>query len=151
MDRMGYPKGLIRYATTHAIEERMSRSAMLRQFLRPRVLIYTGILAAVTVAAGIGLYLRVPLKVDVIRDRAAIAREVEGGRIENVYRLQIMNTAESERRFEMRVQGLPSVAIAGDASIVLEGATARMVPVKVRVEPAPSPSERIASSLRHAR
>jgi cytochrome c oxidase accessory protein FixG len=150
MERMGYPKGLIRYSTTHAIEERISRADMLRQFLRPRVLIYAGILAAVTAAAGVGLYVRVPLKVDVIRDRAAIAREVEGGRIENVYRLQIMNTAESERRFEMRVQGLPSIAIEGDARVALEGASSRMVPVKVRIDPgaAPAGTHRIEFEVR---
>jgi polyferredoxin len=77
----------------------------------------------------------VPLKVDVIRDRAAIAREVEGGQIENVYRLQVMNTAEEERNFQVTVSGLPTIHLAGDTRIEVDGATSRMVPVKVRTGP----------------
>ena len=50
-------------------------------------------------AAAVALLVRIPLKVDIIRDRAAIAREVEGGLIENIYRIQLMNTQEVPRRF----------------------------------------------------
>jgi RHS repeat-associated protein len=41
-----------------------------------------------TLAVLTSLYLRTPLKVDVIRDRGALARMVEMGRIENVYDVQ---------------------------------------------------------------
>ena len=71
------------------------------------MLVYSAILGAVAIAAAVSLSLRTPLKVDVIRDRAAMAREVEGGLIENVYRLQIMNTTEQARAFEIAVSGLP--------------------------------------------
>jgi polyferredoxin len=101
--------------------------------LRPRVLVYSAILLAIAAAAAASLYLRVPLKVDVIRDRAAIAREVEGGLIENVYRLQIMNTTETARAFEVSVSGLPGLHLAGEATVGLGAAQGRMVPVKVRV------------------
>jgi len=133
MDRMGYARGLIRYSTTHAIERKLGRAQMLRRALRPRVLVYCAILGAIVIAAGASLWLRVPLKVDVIRDRAAIAREVAGGRIENVYRLQIMNTTETARRFEISVEGLPGIALEGEAAVELAGASAREVPVRVRV------------------
>jgi len=92
-------------------------------------------LSASETAAAAGLWLRVPLKVDVIRDRAAIAREVGGGKIENVYRLQIMNTAEAGRVFEIGVEGLPTLHVAGESRIELEPASSRMVPVRVRLEP----------------
>jgi polyferredoxin len=100
------------------------------------VLVYGFILLAVTAAAAASLYLRVPLKVDVIRDRAAIAREVEDGLIENVYRLQIMNTTEQARAFEIRVSGLPGIRVWGEPTVGVPAATSRMVPVKVRAEPA---------------
>jgi cytochrome c oxidase accessory protein FixG len=135
MDRMGYPRGLIRYSTQNAVAAGLDRRQILTRALRPRVLVYAGILSAIIVAAAIGLYARVPLKVDVIRDRAAIAREVEGGRIENVYRLQIMNTAEERRAFAIRVEGLPTLHVAGDARVELEATASRMVPVRVRVDP----------------
>ena len=134
MDKMGYPRGLIRYSTQHAVEQNLTYAQMLARAFRPRVLVYTAILWSVIIAAAIGLWLRVPLKVDVIRDRAAIAREVEGGKIENVYRLQIMNTAETGRVFEISVEGLPTLHVAGPSRVELEAASSRMVPVRLRAE-----------------
>jgi cytochrome c oxidase accessory protein FixG len=135
MDKMGYPRGLIRYSTQHAVEHRLTYAQMLARAFRPRVLVYTAILWSVIIAAAIVLWLRVPLKVDVIRDRAAIVREVEGGKVENVYRLQIMNTAEVGRVFDIGVEGLPTLQVAGKSRIELEPASSRMVPVRVRLEP----------------
>ena len=133
MEKVGRPKGLIRYATQNAMEWKLTRAQMFRRAFRPRVLVYSAILWAVIIGAGVFLWNRVPLKVDVIRDRAAISREVEGGQVENVYRLQIMNTHETRRRFAIEVGDLPGAALAGDTEVELEGATARLVPVRVRV------------------
>jgi cytochrome c oxidase accessory protein FixG len=135
MDKVGSPRGLIRYSTTNAVEKRWTRSEMFRRVLRPRVLVYFSILAGIVIAVGASLYLRVPLKVDVIRDRAAIAREVEGGLIENVYRLQIMNTTEQARAFAIEVTGLPGIHIAGEPITGVPAASSRMVTVKVRAAP----------------
>src|SRR4029453_8354571 len=91
MDKVGLPSGLIRYATEHAIKDRFAVAGIWRHVLRPRVLIYAGIIAAVTAALVVALALRVPLKVDVIRDRGGLAREIDDGRIENTFRLNVMN------------------------------------------------------------
>ena len=125
MDKVGRPRGLIRYSKGRV--------------LRPRVLVYSVILGAIALAAGVSLYLRTPLKVDVIRDRAAIAREVEGGLIENVYRLQIMNTSEQARAFEISVSGLPGIQVWGGSTAGVPAATSRLVPVRVRVDPGQAP------------
>jgi cytochrome c oxidase accessory protein FixG len=125
MDKVGRPRGLIRYSKG--------------KLLRPRVIVYSAILLCITAAAAASLYLRTPLKVDVIRDRAAIAREVDGGLIENVYRLQIMNTAEQARAFEIRASGLPGILVWGEGITGVPAATSRMVPVRVRVEPGLAP------------
>jgi len=133
MEKVGFPKGLIRYSTTHAMERKLTRAQMFRRAFRPRILVYTAILWGVILAGAVSLWVRVPLKVDVIRDRAALSREVEGGLIENVYRLQIMNTRESPRRFDIDVSGLPDARLVGEAAVTLEGASAKLVPFKVRV------------------
>jgi cytochrome c oxidase accessory protein FixG len=130
MAKVGKPQKLIRYSTLSAIEGKRTR------VLRPRVLVYSLILLAIALAAAATLYLRTPLKVDVIRDRAAIAREVEGGLIENVYRLQIMNTTEEARAFHVSVRGLPDIHVWGEPTVGVPAATSRMVPVKVRSAPA---------------
>ena len=132
MDKVGSPRGLIRYSTMHAMEKGFSRKQILSHLARPRVLVYAAILVGIVVSAAAGLYLRVPLKVDVIRDRAAIAREVEGGMVENLYRLQIMNTTESARAFVIEVTGLPGIHVAGEPITGVPAASSRVVPIKVR-------------------
>ena len=144
MEKVKRPKGLIRYSTTHALEGQATR------VLRPRVLVYGSILFAVAAAIAVSLYIRVPLKLDVIRDRAAIAREVEGEQVENVYRLQVMNTSEQARAFELGVTGIPGIHVWGEATIGVGAATSRSVPIKVRIpEHAVQPgSHRIQFQLR---
>ena len=144
MEKFGRPRGLIRYSTTHAMEGKSSR------VLRPRVLIYFFLLTGIVAAAAAALYLRVPLKVDVIRDRAALAREVEGGQIENVYRLQIMNTTERPRVFEIAVAGPPTLQLATAPRVQLGATESRMLPVRVRVDPGsvPAGAHKIRFSIR---
>jgi cytochrome c oxidase accessory protein FixG len=137
MDKMGYPRGLIRYATESAVEKRFGWAVMLKRIFRPRVLLYTAILWTIIGAATIHLLLRVPVKVDVIRDRGAIAREVEGGFIENVYRLQIMNTEEVPRYLSITASGVDGIKVEGIAQPLAIGpASALLLPVRLRARPA---------------
>ena len=135
MERFGQARGLIRYATQHAMERKLDRAQILRRAFRPRVWLYSAVIWGIIVAAVAGLYLRIPLKVNVMPDRAAISRTVEGGQFENVYRLQVINTSESERSFEIGVSGLPGVQLAGETRITLGMTESRIVPVRVRVAP----------------
>jgi cytochrome c oxidase accessory protein FixG len=134
MARAGYPKGLIRYTTENALQQNLSSRQILARSLRPRVLVYTAFLSLVVIAIGVTLYARVPLKVDVIRDRANVSREVDGKWVENIYRLQIMNTQEKPHRFAIRASGAQSLRVADDEMIEIPGATTRMVPVRLRIE-----------------
>jgi cytochrome c oxidase accessory protein FixG len=135
MSRMGYPLGLIRYDTENGMANRWSRQQLFRRAVRPRVLVYAGVLLAMTIALFAHMALRTPLKVDVIRDRGALAREVEDGMIENVYRLQVINTSETGRRFRIGVEGIESVFVAAGAEAEVERSATRMVPVRVRTKP----------------
>jgi len=139
MKKMGYAPGLIRYSTENALRNRWSFAQTAKRAFRPRVLVYTAILWGIILAAGVSLYLRVPLKVDVIRDRAALARDVGDGRIENVYRLQIMNTEEKSHRFLVNVEGphdLEHLEVLSDPQPLEIGpVSSRVVAVRVRAEP----------------
>ena len=134
MARMGYPKGLIRYTTENALRQKLTPRQVLARSLRPRILIYTGILLAVVMAIGITLFTRVPLKVDVIRDRGSLSREIDGRWIENTYRLQVMNTQEVPHRFVIRASGAETLQLADADAFDLPGAATRMVPVRLRIE-----------------
>jgi len=109
MDKIERPRGLIRYTTDRGMDEHMTASDIRRHILRPRVRIYGAILLLIIIAMCGSLYLRTPLKLDVIRDRGAMGREVEDGMIENVYRLQVMNTTEQSHSYRITVSGLDSL------------------------------------------
>ena len=133
MDKMHYERGLIRYATQNGLAQRLTRAQMLARVRRPRVLIYGAVLVAISVGFAVSLGLRHTLKVDVVRDRATLARIVDRGSIENVYRLQMMNAAEAPRHVRVSVTGLPGVALAQPVEVDLGPAQARWVTVAVRL------------------
>jgi cytochrome c oxidase accessory protein FixG len=135
MDKMGYARGLVKYSTQNAVANNWTRSQTLRHAVRPRVLVYTAILLLITIAVGVSLYLRVPMKVDVIRDRGALARLVEQGRIENVYRLQVMNATESPQKLSIAVEGLPGVVVASENTVDVLPTEVRSMAVRVQVPP----------------
>ena len=111
MDKMNYPRGLIRYSTANALEKQAEWSEIIRRVFRPRVLIYTALLWVIIIATAITLWNRAPIKANVIRDRNILAREVAGEQIENVYRLQIMNTQEKPQRFTVSARGIDGIQV----------------------------------------
>jgi len=133
MDKMGYARGLVRYSTQNAVKQHWSQSQILRHVLRPRVVLYAGILLAVVLAMVVSLVLRSPFKVDVVRDRGTLARIVPGGKIENVFRLQVMNATESEQNYRLAVSGLDGIAIASETEFAVESTASRWVAVRVQL------------------
>ncbi len=133
MDKMQYPRGLIRYSTQNALSGKFTSGQMLRHLLRPRVLIYSALLLAVCTAVLGSLVMRTPLKVDVVRDRAALSRIVAGGQLENVYRLQVMNATEATQNYTITVSGLPGITIAPAEALEVGPAQSRWVAVRVQI------------------
>ncbi|MBC3864159.1 cytochrome c oxidase accessory protein CcoG [Undibacterium jejuense] len=132
MDKMGYEPGLIRYTTEHALTRKLDQKAMWARVFRLRTLIYSGILALIILATAVSLFNHIPLKVDVIRDRT-MPKITEMGAIENVYRLQVMNTQESARRYSVEIIGLPGATILNNPVVEVKSANATAVPIRVRV------------------
>jgi cytochrome c oxidase accessory protein FixG len=139
MDKVGYPRGLVKYATQNGLANHWNKTQMLRRAMRPRVLIYSGILLAISTAVFVSLWLRTPLKVDVIRDRGALARMVEQGRIENVFRLQIMNVTETPQRYSVAVRGLNGITLASEHEFEVLPAEVRSAVVRVQIPPGSTP------------
>lgn len=133
MDKMNSPRGLIRYASQRGLEQGWGRDALLKRALRPRVLIYGGLLLAISAAFVVSLSLRPPLRVDVIRDRGVLARWVEQGAVENVYRLHLMNAQERTQRYRIGVAGQSGLTLAGGQEVELGPAAERSVAVAVRL------------------
>ena len=135
MEKVGLPKGLVRYSTENAMAKHQGKQEILAHIVRPRILLYTAILVFITGLAGWFLSTRIPLKVDIIRDRSTLAREADDGRIENVYMLQIMNTEEQSHRYKVTVDGLPGAEITGDVEVDVAPATLQSFNTVVAVPP----------------
>ncbi|WP_412481253.1 cytochrome c oxidase accessory protein CcoG [Azonexus sp. IMCC34839] len=135
MDKLGKPHGLIRYTTENALAQHFGPKEVVGHIVRPRILLYTVILLGIIVAAAWSLATRVPLKVDVIRDRSVLAREADDGRIENIYNLKIMNTTESPKRYALTVSGLVGAEIVGEQIVEVASAENHEVTIVVRVPP----------------
>ncbi len=135
MDKMAYPRGLIRFATQTGMAQRWTQAQMFRRVLRPRVLVYGAILLLISAALATSLALRSPFRVDVVRDRGALARLVQDGKVENVYRLQVMNATELPQRYRVTVTGLAGAQVASVAEAEVAATQARWVPVNVQLPP----------------
>jgi cytochrome c oxidase accessory protein FixG len=134
MDKIDLPRGLIRYSTEQAMARHWSPRQIAKRVLRPRVMVYSALLALIVAGFGTALTLRTPLKLDVLRDRGSMGREVGEGQIENVYRLQIMNTSETAHSFTIGVSGLPNIGLAGQQAVQVDGASMLSVPVRVQAD-----------------
>jgi cytochrome c oxidase accessory protein FixG len=135
MDKMGAPRGLVKYATQNGIEKGWSRAQLVDRLCRPRVLVYGALLLAVTVCFVVGLSVRNPLRVDVIRDRGVLARVVGQGDVENVYRLQIMHALERSQRYQISVTGYEGLQLSATspADVVLNAAAEKQVAIAVHL------------------
>lgn len=126
MDKMSYPRGLIRYTTQNALERKPTR------IVRPRTIIYAVILGGLLTAFGVGLAKRTPVDVDVIRDRNALYRLLEDGRVENVYSVKILNKTERAHRFVVSVRGAGELTVEPQPA-QFEVASGEVFPATVRV------------------
>ena len=133
MDKVNYPRGLIRFATQNAMTQHWGRAEIVRRVLRPRVLLYSSVLVGLSVAMLVSMATRVPLKVDVVRDRAALSRMVAGGKLENVYSLQIMNATEATQRYRISATGLQELQVASDPEVEIGPAESRWVSVQLQI------------------
>jgi cytochrome c oxidase accessory protein FixG len=140
MDKMGYPKGLVRYTTENALEGRKTH------VIRPRMIVYGTLLAVLFGSLVTALAVRVPLEVDILRDRNALYVETGQGMVENVYTLKIINMTDREQTYRISVSGIEGAELINQAGEVSAAAGAVVeVPVRVRVDPVnlESPSSEI--------
>ena len=135
MKKMNYAPGLVRYDTQNGLARHLSRAQRLRRVFRPRVVAYSVVLVLICGALATSLLMRAPFRVDVLRDRAALARQVEDGVIENVYQLQIMNATELPQRYRVSAEGLPGLALREAVQVDVAPTEARWIAVTLRLPP----------------
>ncbi len=128
MDKMDYPRGLIRYSTENAMAGKPAR------ILRPRVVIYAVLLLTILSGVTYSLSQRVPLSAEVLADRNVVYREVDWSTIENVFTVRILNKDRVAHDYAIRVDGIEGIAAqVRDDRIRVEAGSTDSVVVRVQV------------------
>ncbi len=112
MDKMHYPRDLIRFSAAGD----GSKQALRQHLLRPRVLIYSSLLALMTGGLMYGLMHKADFKVDVMRDRNIMYRESPQG-IENLYQLHLSNATEQVQRYRVRATGIAMLNVESEQTL----------------------------------
>jgi cytochrome c oxidase accessory protein FixG len=112
MDKMQSPKGLISYTTEKG------GKVTLKSLLRPRIIIYTVILLVALSGLFYALNSRIPLNVDIIRDRQTLYRETPDGKIQNLYTLKILNMDEKDHRYSIKAKGLEKMEVLSKVKLI---------------------------------
>ena len=129
MDKMGYPRGLVRYTTEHALSGKKTR------VLRPRVFVYATLLVVLMGGLVASMVTRTPVILDVIRDRNSLYRELPDGLIENIYTVKLINQSEQSRSFRLSVAGIPGLLLDGVGETVdVGGGDVLSLPVRARAQ-----------------
>jgi polyferredoxin len=116
MDKMGYPRGLIRNTTQNAIDGKPTR------VLRPRIFVYGALLLALVIGWTWGVGHRSMLIAEVLRDRNALYRIAEAGQVENAYTLKLVNKDEHAQSFKVRLESpTPGIVLRGGDQAVVAG------------------------------
>ena len=127
MDKMEYPRGLIRYTTENALKNKSTR------VLRPRMLVYGALLLILITGLATSMAMRTPVILDVIRDRNMLYRELPGDMIENIYTLKVINQSNDARSFYLDVSGVDGIAIDGvDEVVEVTGGGVLSLPLRAR-------------------
>lgn len=128
MDKLGSPRGLVRYSTQAEIDGQP------RRVIRPRVVLYAGALSLLVAGFAYALAHRAPVDIDVLRDRNTLYRELDDGRIENVFSIRIINKDQRGHAFKLSTRGLEHATLDTDSAAPFVAAEeVRTVIVRVQI------------------
>ncbi len=128
MDKLSYPRGLIRFTS----EDELSIGHT--QFLRPRLFGYCFAVIAMMSAFVYVVATRSPLEVDVIRDRGARMFRIVGDEVQNVYTLKVSNKDQKPHRYRVRIDSESPFEITNYRPIeVMDGETFSL-PLRVSIK-----------------
>ncbi|MEE9494159.1 MAG: cytochrome c oxidase accessory protein CcoG [Gammaproteobacteria bacterium] len=130
MEKMGYEKGLVRYTTENTMQGKPTH------LLRPRIIMYTVILLMLAAGLVYAISQRVPVELDILRDRNSLYRETNQGLVENIYAVRIINMDEVPHTFNLSISGLEGAKLVASKNDVLVASGELFnLPVSVQLDP----------------
>ena len=135
MDKMGYPRGLVRYDTENGVKHKFTKNQLIKRALRPRVLVYSTILLILLGGLLFSISQRTVVRMVVERDARTIARMTDDGMVENVFKLQLSNTGEVPHKVQLSVSGVSGLKLVGKTEVELEPASTDVKVIRVQIDP----------------
>jgi len=129
MEKMDYEPGLISYTTEMRLRGKVSH------ILRSKSVAYAAVLTVMIISFATLIYTRVPLQIDVIKDRGALFQMTGLGQIENSYELKIMNMSDQDHRFSIAVTGLEGIKITTNREVNVASGEILSLPTSVEADP----------------
>ncbi len=129
MDNMEYPRGLIRHTSEHELKGKKVH------LVRAKLVGYAVVLVVMISLLVMDIVNRVPVTLDISRDRNELARENFNGEIENVYTLKILNKSQTDNTYMLSVTGIDNVKWIGEQEVTVKAADVYTVPISLVIDP----------------
>lgn len=129
MAKMNYKKGLIRYTTEHELKGKKVN------FIRGKLVGYAIVLVIMSTMLVLEIVNRVPLSLDITRDRTELAKENFNGEIENVFTLKILNMSQTDNTYKLSINGIENTQWHGKQEVFVKAATVYTLPISISVDP----------------
>ena len=129
MNKMNYDQGLIRYTTEHELDGKKIH------FVRSKLIGYAVVLIIMSTMLIMEILNRVPLSLDIIRDRTELAKENFNGEIENVFTLKILNMSQTDNTYKLSVKGIENTQWHGKQEVFVKAAAVYTLPISISVDP----------------
>lgn len=129
MDKMNYPRGLIRFTTERNLQGGRTRKVRFKSVgYATAVVLMTGLLVWDIVT-------RVPLKVDILRDRNQLYSINMDSWVENVFTLKILNKSQLTETYSITIEGFSDFTLSGQTQVQVAGGEVATVPLTLAVNP----------------
>ena len=126
---MNYPKGLISFTSEEELKGGKTH------IVRPKLIGYALVLSVMVGLLAVEIMTRIPLEVDIIRDRNSLFRETNDGLIENVFTIKVLNKSQQQHTYQITVEGLKDARFIGDSEVTVQGGEVFSLPISVAVDP----------------
>lgn len=130
MDKIGRPRGLVRYASLDGIE----RGERLR--LTPRLAGYTAILVALIALETFLLFSRAEVEATLLRAPGSLFQQMPNGNYSNLYLLKLINKTNDDVPVQLRLENLEgNIQVMGRPDLVVPAAQLAQTPVLIELPP----------------
>lgn len=128
MDKVGQPRGLVRFTSLHELQGKPTRVA------RPRLLIYSAILVSLGLLLLYLIATRSPIGLDserLVRPGGELAATTPDGRISNLFKVHVVNRLAEPVSLRVQVADLPQAEVLGTNRVVLASGQVQEIQVLV--------------------